>query len=134
MQNLKNNDENKSKAEKHIIRKRKPTCHCHEVQFNLVQCILKRKSVRLIQEYFRSKIGRKIRIFSLGWKNSTKRKDYIKKYFKKIKKKKTLTNNFPENVKCTETANVPHFITVPKFSSFSNRNYRIYSINRPYEV
>ena len=45
---------------------------------------------------------------------------------KKTKNKKT-TNNFPENVKCTETATVPHFITVPKFSSFSNRNYRIYS-------
>ena len=69
--------------------------------------------MRLIQEYFQSKIGRKIRIFSLGWKNSTERKDYIKKYFKKIKKK-TLTNNFPENVKCTETANVPHFVTVSK--------------------
>ena len=50
------------------------------------------------------------------------------------KKTKNLTNNFPENVKCTETAIVPHFITVPKFSSFSNRNYRIYSINRPYDV
>ena len=28
-------------------------------------------SLRIIQEYFQPKIGRKIRIFSLGWKNNT---------------------------------------------------------------
>ena len=42
------------------------TCNTH-VQYSAQKT---ETNLRIIQEYFQPKIGRKIRIFSLGWKNN----------------------------------------------------------------